>query len=216
MPWRAPPRTTSGGRRHPAAVDAGAHPAERIGHPAHGPPGDRLVAGQHRQAVESGGPPGEQTDPGAGVADIDDADRFVEPGRPSGHHRLAGRGRTRRHRRLRWRPPCAAHLGRSISRRDGNDPRLGPPGGGPGGRSTCRRARAAGRAARAERAQRRSRSSPVRPPGSDRRGGRHKPQPAHRAPEPALVQGLPDPVGGSGVDDQDQHAAVALRAVGDL
>ena len=55
------------------------HRPQRLGHPVHGPAGDRGVAGQHGQAVDGRGPAGQQPDPGPGVADVDDGRRLAQP-----------------------------------------------------------------------------------------------------------------------------------------
>ena len=151
-----------GERRQAAAVapvDPGAHPAEGVGHPVHGPAGDGRVAGQHRQPVEAGAQPGQQADGGARVADVDHPVGLVQAGPAAGD-------RGRRRRSPPWpgrRPRCGPR--RRPGRAPGRPrcPRPGRPGAGPGGRSTCRPAPA---------------PSPQRPSALDRAGGsRQRPRP---------------------------------------
>ena len=87
-----------GQRRKPAAlaaIDVRPHPTQGIRHPVHGPAGDRLVTGQHREPVQGRGPTGQQPDPGPGVADVDHPGRLAQPSRAAVDHDLPPGGRRR-------------------------------------------------------------------------------------------------------------------------
>ena len=87
-----------GQRGQPAAVpalDGGSHPPERHGDPVHGPPGDRLVAGQDGEEREGRAEPGEETDGRTRVAHVDHVRAVPAASRP-------------RRRRRRPRPSVAA------------------------------------------------------------------------------------------------------------
>ena len=54
------------------AVDLSAHEPERYCHPVHRPPGDRGVALEHGEPINSRDEAGQQADAGAGITDVDE------------------------------------------------------------------------------------------------------------------------------------------------
>ena len=81
------PRMTSGGNRSPSrASSTPAHAAERLDHPAHRPPAQRGVAGQHREARHPGQHPGQEPQARARVPAVDHVVGLGEPGGRRHHH----------------------------------------------------------------------------------------------------------------------------------
>ena len=79
-PGRSPPRIDSGVSGPPSRPSMRAPMTpQRVDHPAHGPAGDRRVAGQHGVERPAGQEPGQQPDRGPGVAAVDDGLGLDEP-----------------------------------------------------------------------------------------------------------------------------------------
>lgn len=63
-----------------AAVDLYPHQPERDGYAVHRPLRDRRVPLQHAEAIDGRHKPGQEADPGAGIANVDESLRFVQDG----------------------------------------------------------------------------------------------------------------------------------------